>query len=917
MFERERSECVMMGLAARRLAVVATALLAAWPGNLAAQPVFSGRCGMQDLGALGSDNYSFAEGVSADGGVVVGLARDANFRIRAFRWTGSGGIQDLGTLGGGDSAGARGVSADGSVVVGWAKDAAYGERAFRWTAAGGLQDLGSIGASGNRAAACDVSANGSVVVGEARNNEFQARAFRWTAAGGMQDLGTLGGIDATAFGVSADGAVVVGSSSNAAGQARAFRWTAADGMQDLGTLGGTWSEANDVSADGGVVVGSTIDANGDEVPFRWTASGGMQSLGTLGSRGFASAYGVSADGAVVVGRAKDATGRNIAFRWTASGGMQHLGTLGGESSEARGVSADGRVVVGGAARSVIAGGAFRWTGIIRRIDTLDAFNENLHRTEKYAVNRPANNTEQRTIVRRGRSPGLIAGTADIDVIVAECFDPAAQQVSFEAVHTFNGAPVTLPVPFSGTGGPPVTTWGWCELRTPIGPPLAGQRIVKMRIHIPVNAAVGEYTLTAVVKTPTGMRLEDQRFERPVVVLFNPWDPSDPVFMPNAAERDEYVMTEVGRFMDLAAEHAYTYGQFDSSVLLGTLNLLDGLRERDRTDPVAVTRWLTDRMNSRNLPGLMVDCWDAFGCFGFMQAWPELSSIPAFELSLEQPWPIGQGRCYLFAGVGVSALRSLGVPARTVSARDVGIDRDSPPNGSIEIKVCMVSDGQGRLTPVRSYGPITQECPIDYPNYEDYWQWHVWGEAWFARPELGPVFAGWQAFDPSPILLRFGFYQSNTGPAPVRAVLDNESARFDVDYVRSQVDADIVTDTFGEDGELISTSIDTTTVGRRIKTKRIGSDTMEDITHTYKEPEFEYPPVCSLATSERISAGQDVVAMLILRNPLTIASTYRWGIQATATSERGDALAPLMPVQGDSVVVEPGEEVIRITSPSRA
>jgi probable HAF family extracellular repeat protein len=51
----------------------------------------------------------------------------------------------LGTLPGGSWSEATGVSADGSVVVGWAKNAAGQQRAFRWTAARGMQDLGTLG----------------------------------------------------------------------------------------------------------------------------------------------------------------------------------------------------------------------------------------------------------------------------------------------------------------------------------------------------------------------------------------------------------------------------------------------------------------------------------------------------------------------------------------------------------------------------------------------------------------------------------------------------------------------------------------------------------------------------------------------------------------------------------------------------
>ena len=81
---------------------------------------------MTDLGTLGGDR-SEAQAVSADGAVVVGSATDAGNTDRAFRWTAATGMQSVEsllaaagvTLAPGSSLfRANGVSADGSVIVG-------------------------------------------------------------------------------------------------------------------------------------------------------------------------------------------------------------------------------------------------------------------------------------------------------------------------------------------------------------------------------------------------------------------------------------------------------------------------------------------------------------------------------------------------------------------------------------------------------------------------------------------------------------------------------------------------------------------------------------------------------------------------------------------------------------------------------
>jgi probable HAF family extracellular repeat protein len=299
------------------------------------------------LGTLGG-NWSEGWGVSDDGSVVVGWARNAAGQWRAYRWTAATGMQDLGTLGG-DTSFAYSVSADGSVVVGISKNAQGDDRAFRWTATTGMQSLGTVG--GRASGAWDVSADGQVVACSSFNAAGWWRACRWTPSTGMREIGTLGGNASASWDVSADGSVIVGWAQTSFGWSRAFRWSQSGGMQELGALS-TWSEARRVSADGNIVVGWSPTTSEHVHAFRWSAGTGMQDLGELG--GYESrAYGVSGDGAIVVGGAYDAFGVWSGFRWTPQRGMENLNTtyaaLLTNGSTLRGahyISPNGRFIVG-------------------------------------------------------------------------------------------------------------------------------------------------------------------------------------------------------------------------------------------------------------------------------------------------------------------------------------------------------------------------------------------------------------------------------------------------------------------------------------------------------------------------------------------------------------------------------------------
>jgi probable HAF family extracellular repeat protein len=312
------------------------------------------------LGSLPSDipsPYISANGISADGSVVVGVSQKGVDKYEAFRWTQAEGMVSLNFLPSYSPdipfsyISANGVSGDGSVIVGFSLtsnkiNTSYYE-AFRWTQAEGMVGLGHLSNDDSDSRANGISADGSVIVGSNRNE-----AFRWTQETGMVSLGFLAN---QANGVSSDGSVIVGSGSTS-NVPEPFRWTQLGGMVGLGSLAGSLaSTALGISADGSVAVGSSYSATSTYEAFRWTQSGGIVGLGYLSSDDFDSqAYNVSGDGSVVVGYSRGSN-RNEAFRWTQETGMVSLketligaglDVSGWTLSSANAISADGFTIVG-------------------------------------------------------------------------------------------------------------------------------------------------------------------------------------------------------------------------------------------------------------------------------------------------------------------------------------------------------------------------------------------------------------------------------------------------------------------------------------------------------------------------------------------------------------------------------------------
>jgi probable HAF family extracellular repeat protein len=216
----------------------------------------------------GSDTFSTANAVSADGSVVVGVSTSANSEQEAFRWTPSSGMVALGFLPGGTASAAGFVSGDGVVIAGSVSFSSEPPRqaAFRWTEAGGMSDLGVLpGAASTSALA--MSRDGRFVVGQSGSE-----AFRWSEAGGIVGLGHLPGDQmSAAMAVSDDGAVILGRSFYPDGRIEYFVWTEAEGprsLRDLLASSGVdlsgWQNllAEALSGNGNTIVGQGINPAG-------------------------------------------------------------------------------------------------------------------------------------------------------------------------------------------------------------------------------------------------------------------------------------------------------------------------------------------------------------------------------------------------------------------------------------------------------------------------------------------------------------------------------------------------------------------------------------------------------------------------------------------------------------------------------
>uniref|UniRef100_A0A8C6XXK4 protein-glutamine gamma-glutamyltransferase n=1 Tax=Naja naja TaxID=35670 RepID=A0A8C6XXK4_NAJNA len=341
-----------------------------------------------------------------------------------------------------------------------------------------------------------------------------------------------------------------------------------------------------------------------------------------------------------------------------------------------------------------------------------------------------------------------------------------------------------------------------------------------------RAAIGHYKLS--LQVTCGNQVAT-RFLAKFILLFNPWCSGDLVFMANEAERQEYVLNEngiifVGNANYIEARGWY-YGQFQENILNICLHLLNlSLYHRQdpagdasrRSDPRYVGRVISAMVNGNDGDnGVLEGKWsEDFAHHENPSRWD--GSVAILRKWAQGNYsPVQYGQCWVFAGVAGTVLRCLGIPTRLVT--NFNSAHDSNSNLSID----------------KYYDPAGRSLKM---GQDSVWDYHVWNESWFVRRDLGNPYSGWQVIDATPQERSQG--QSRwCGPASVLAVKQGDvRLNYDTAFVFTEVNADINRWVVQSDGKRVKAYCDTSSIGRALSTKAVGSNQRVDVTNDYKCPE---------------------------------------------------------------------------------
>lgn len=341
--------------------------------------------------------------------------------------------------------------------------------------------------------------------------------------------------------------------------------------------------------------------------------------------------------------------------------------------------------------------------------------------------------------------------------------------------------------------------------------------VSLSIMSAPDCIVGKFRMYVAVSTPFGILRSNRNVDTDTYILFNPWCKDDTVYLDDEREREEYVLNDLGVIFHGEANgiktRSWDYGQFEEGILDISLHLMDQA-EMDlsgRGNPIKISRIASAMINAKDDDGVIAGSWKNEYTAGVApSAWT--GSVDILLEYRSSGMPVRYGQCWVFAGVFNTFLRCIGIPARVVTNYFSAHDNDA------NLQTDVYLDEEGRPNPKLTKDSI--------------WNYHCWNEAWMSRGDLPVGFGGWQAVDATPQETSEGMFRC--GPASVQAIKHGHACfQYDVPFVYSEVNSDIVYYNAMKDGSKELVYVDKTHIGRKILTKAIGSDEIQDITDQYK------------------------------------------------------------------------------------
>uniref|UniRef100_A0A2K6JRN9 protein-glutamine gamma-glutamyltransferase n=1 Tax=Rhinopithecus bieti TaxID=61621 RepID=A0A2K6JRN9_RHIBE len=346
------------------------------------------------------------------------------------------------------------------------------------------------------------------------------------------------------------------------------------------------------------------------------------------------------------------------------------------------------------------------------------------------------------------------------------------------------------------------------------------------LFTPANAVIGHYILKIELSQGQGHSVTYPMGT--FILLFNPWSPEDDVYLPSEILLQEYVMQDYG-FVYKGHERFITswpwnYGQFEEDIIDICFEILNKSLHylknpakdcSQRNDVVYVCRVVSAMINSNDDNGVLQGNWSEDYSEGVSPLEWNGSVAILRQWSARGGQPVKYGQCWVFASVMCTVMRCLGVPTRVVS------NFRSAHNVDRNLTIDTYYDRNAEMLSTQKRDKI--------------WNFHVWNECWMIQKDLPPGYNGWQVLDPTPQQTSSGLFCC--GPASVKAIREGDvHLAYDTPFVYAEVNADEVIWLLrdGQAQEILAHN--TSSIGKEISTKMVGSDQHQSITSSYKYPE---------------------------------------------------------------------------------